>query len=107
MTRFVAPEEPTGRWAVYNESYREINGNEFLGEFVPELEPYARRVTVVEKSTYGKRYNQDYVENASDAIVTDYSADTDFSFRYTGDGTATIYTYVEGDSLRCDIAISD
>ena len=63
--------------------------------------------TVVEKSTYGKRYNQDYVENASDAIVTDYSADTDFSFRYTGDGTATIYTYVEGDSLRCDIAISD
>ncbi len=52
MTRFVDPEEPTGRWAVYNEAYREINGNEFLSEFVPELEPYARRVTVVEKSTY-------------------------------------------------------
>lgn len=63
--------------------------------------------TVVEKSTYGKKYNQDYVESAADAIVTDYKADTDFAFRYTGDGTATIYTYVEGETLRCDIAISD
>ena len=63
--------------------------------------------TVIEKSTYGKRYNQDYVENASDAIVTDYNADTDFSFRYTGDGTATIYTYVEGDYLHCDISITE
>ena len=62
---------------------------------------------VVEKSTYGKRYNQDYVDSASDAIVTDYTADTDFSFRYVGDGTATLYTYVEGKYLRCDIAISD
>ena len=63
--------------------------------------------TVIEKYTYGKKYNQDYVDNASDAIVTDYQGDTDFSFRYTGEGTATIYTYVEGDYLRCDIAIED
>jgi vancomycin resistance protein YoaR len=60
---------------------------------------------VIEKTTYGKKYNQDYVDNASDAIVTDYQGDTDFSFRYTGDGTATIYTYVEGDYLRCEIQI--
>lgn len=63
--------------------------------------------TVIEKYTYGKKYNQDYVDNASDAIVTDYQGDTDFSFRYTGEGTATIYTYVEGDYLKCDIAIED
>jgi vancomycin resistance protein YoaR len=62
---------------------------------------------ILEKTTYGKKYNQDYVESASDAIVTDYSADTDFSFRYVGDGDATIYTYVEGDYLRCNVVISD
>jgi vancomycin resistance protein YoaR len=60
---------------------------------------------IIEKTTYGKKYNQDYVDNASDAIVTDYQGDTDFSFRYTGNGTATIYTYVEGDYLRCEIQI--
>ena len=63
--------------------------------------------TVVEKSTYGKKYNQEYVESAADAILTDYKSETDFAFRYNGDGTATLYTYVEGDTLRCDIAISD
>ena len=62
---------------------------------------------IIEKTTYGKKYNQDYVESASDAIVTDYSADTDFSFRYVGDGYATFYTYVEGDYLRCNVVITD
>lgn len=60
-------------------------------------------ISIIEKSTYGKRYNQDYVESSADAIVTDYSAGTDFSFRYNGSGSITIYTYVEGDELRCKI----
>ena len=60
-------------------------------------------MTVTEKSTYGKRYNQDYVASAEDAIVTDYKAGTDFAFRYDGDGTATVYVYVDGDYLCCDI----
>lgn len=63
--------------------------------------------TVTEKYTYGKKYNQDYVQNASDAIVTDYRGGTDFAFRYTGEGTATVYTYVEGDYLKCDITIRE
>lgn len=63
-------------------------------------------ISVVEKSTYGSRYNQDYVDNASDAILTDYKAGTDFSFRYTGSGTITIRTYLNGDTLECVIASS-
>ena len=35
--------------------------------------------------------------------MTDYSAGTDFSFRYKGDGTLTIKCYVQGDALVCEI----
>ena len=64
-------------------------------------------ISILEKSTYGKKYNQDYVDSSADAIVTDYKAGTDFSFKYTGDGTVTFYTYIENDELRCDIVFYD
>jgi len=38
-------------------------------------------VTVTEKRTYGDRYNQTYVADPDDAIVTDYAAGTDFALR--------------------------
>lgn len=60
-------------------------------------------VSIVEKSTYGKRYNQNYVASSSDAIVTDYSAGTDFSFCYTGSSTLEIYTWYEDGALYCQI----
>ena len=60
-------------------------------------------ITVVEKSTYGENYNQSYVGNSADAIVTDYSADTDFAFRYDGWGSVTIYTWVDNNTLYCEI----
>ena len=61
-------------------------------------------VVVVEKSTYGERYNQNYVSSAADAILTDYGAGTDFSFRYTGAGSIVIQTYVSGDTLICRVS---
>ncbi|MBP3409572.1 MAG: VanW family protein [Clostridia bacterium] len=60
-------------------------------------------VAIVEKSTYGSRYNQNYVSSSNDAILTDYSGGTDFSFRNTGLSPLTISTYVSGDMLFCDI----
>ena len=60
-------------------------------------------VAVVEKSTYGSRYNQSYVSSSNDAILTDYSADTDFSFRNIGSEPLTIAVYVSGDELCCEI----
>lgn len=60
-------------------------------------------ITIIEKSTYGNRYSQSYVDSSSDAIVTDYNAGTDFSFRYTGAGTLAIYVYIDGESLICDV----
>ncbi len=60
-------------------------------------------ISIVEKSTYGKRYNQKYVSRSSDAILTDYSSGRDFSFRYTGAGSITIYTTLEGSTLTCEI----
>lgn len=58
---------------------------------------------VMEKSTYGGKYNQHYVDSSADAILTDYSSGRDFSFRYTGSGSVTIYTYVTDGTLYCEI----
>lgn len=60
-------------------------------------------ISIVEKSTYGKRYTEKYVSSSSDAILTDYNANTDFSFRYTGSESVTIYTWLEGNTLKCEI----
>ncbi len=60
-------------------------------------------VTVTEKSTYGNRYNQDYVDSSADAILTDYNADTDFAFRNDTDATLTISVYEENGYLNCDV----
>ena len=60
-------------------------------------------VTIDEKSTYGSRYNQSYVDDPDDAILTDYAAGTDFSFTYDGFGELSIYTEVSGDTLTCEI----
>lgn len=59
-------------------------------------------VEIVDKTTY-KKYNQDYVASASDAIAVDYSAGTDFSFRYVGYGTLSVYTHVSDDMLLCEV----
>ena len=60
-------------------------------------------IVILEKSTYGKRYNQRYVADAADAILTDYASGKDFRFRYTGDTSLTIYAYVEDGCLYCDV----
>ena len=60
-------------------------------------------VVIVEKSTYGKSYAQTYVENSADAIVTDCASGVDFAFRYTGEGTITLYAAVENGVLLAAI----
>lgn len=60
-------------------------------------------VAIVEKSTYGGRYNQSYVASSNDAILTDYNGGTDFSFRNTGDAPLTISTYISNNTLHCEI----
>ncbi len=60
-------------------------------------------VAIVEKSTYGSRYNQEYVSSSNDAIFTDYNGGADFSFRNTGDGALMISTYIDGDMLVCEV----
>ena len=60
-------------------------------------------IEVIEKSTYGKRYNQRYVSDAADAILTDYASGRDFRFRYTGDASLTLYAYVEDGWLYCEV----
>ena len=60
-------------------------------------------IVVLEKHTYGNRYNQRYVPDAADALLTDYASEKDFRFRYTGDESLTIYTYVEDGRLYCDV----
>ena len=63
-------------------------------------------VSIVEKSTYGQRYNQSYVDSSADAILIDYNAGVDFAFRYTGSGSLTLYTWVDDGALYCEIYLS-
>ena len=63
-------------------------------------------VSIVEKSTYGQRYNQSYVDSSADAILIDYNAGVDFAFRYTGSGSLTLYTWVEDATLYCEVYLS-
>ncbi|MBQ3079146.1 MAG: VanW family protein [Clostridia bacterium] len=62
-------------------------------------------IRITDKSTYGSRYNQSYVQNSADAIVTDYNAGTDFCFRYTGYNHLTICVYVNTNNTRliCEV----
>lgn len=60
-------------------------------------------IEMIDKHTYGERYSESYVDSAADAIVTDYNAGTDFSFRYTGYDELTILCYVQYDTLVCEI----
>ena len=60
-------------------------------------------IAIVQKSTYGKRYNQSYVESSNDAILTDYVNGTDFSFKNIGEDTITISTRVDDGVLYCYI----
>ena len=60
-------------------------------------------VAIVEKSTYGGSYNQSYVASSNDAILTDYTGGTDFSFRNTGAEPLTIATFVRDGVLYCEI----
>ncbi|MBR3928393.1 MAG: VanW family protein [Clostridia bacterium] len=54
----------------------------------------------LEKKTYDHRFNQSYVDDREDAIVTDYNNGHDFRFRYVGYGTLMINTYVSADGTR-------
>ena len=58
---------------------------------------------IMEKSTYGEKYNQNYVDSSADAIVTDYESGRDFAFRYIGEGSVTIYASVKDGKLTCEI----
>ena len=60
-------------------------------------------IAIVEKSTYGSRYSQNYVSSSADAILTDYNAGTDFSFRYIGAGSVAIHLTLDGDALTCRV----
>lgn len=57
-------------------------------------------IVFLEKRTYDYRYNQNYVQDKDDAIVTDYNNGHDFRFRYTGYGTMYINTYISSDGTR-------
>lgn len=62
-------------------------------------------VKITSLRTYGDDYNQSYVSNKADAVVTDYNANIDFAFRYNGYGALTVLTYLNssGTRLICEV----
>ena len=52
LTEFLAPEDPVGDWKVYNETFRDINENEYMNELVAQLKERAAAYKVFGKSTF-------------------------------------------------------
>ena len=52
FTKFMPPQDPFGRWKTYNETYRDINENEWLNEMVESLQKISGNYPVFEKSVY-------------------------------------------------------
>lgn len=60
FTRYIAPENPVGTWVTYNESYADINANEWYNEVVDNLLPYTQEYPTYDKSTYSSYGNEDF-----------------------------------------------
>ena len=61
-------------------------------------------VTITKMSTYGDKYNQSYVDDADDAILTDYTGNIDFRFRNDTGSQITMHTELQdGESIICTI----
>ena len=52
FTQYLAPENPQGRWKVYNETYRETNEDPYLCAITDEFLPYLDRYPLEVKSTF-------------------------------------------------------
>ena len=52
FTRYIAPENPAGRWVQYNDSNRAVNENPFLNQIIPALQPYLMKWPFYDKSSY-------------------------------------------------------
>jgi len=62
------------------------------------MEPY---------STYNERFTEWYVEDGSDAIITDYSSGKDFAFTSWYDGVIYISAGMDEDHVYCTLEFSD
>lgn len=60
-------------------------------------------IEIMELQTYGSSYVGSYVEHGEDAVLVDYAGDIDFSFAYLGDGEMSVYVYMDGGQLVCEV----
>lgn len=67
FTKFMASDAPQGTWKQYNQEYKEINENTYLCELVEDLQPYAEKWPVYEKSTYSSLKVEEIREKARHA----------------------------------------
>ena len=67
LTRFVAPEDPAGTWKDYNVENAAVNADPWLNELVEELQPYAKRYPVLNKSVYSSMKIPELVARAKAA----------------------------------------
>ena len=60
-------------------------------------------VQMLERQTYGADYAGSYVEDGDDAVLVDYHGGIDFSFVYQGKGEMSVWVYMNGNRLICEI----
>lgn len=60
-------------------------------------------VEITEMQVYGGSYAGSYVSSGEDAVLVDYAGDVDFAFTYLGKDELSVYVYLNGNRLVCEI----
>ena len=60
FTEYLAPKNPVGTWVTYNEVNAEVNADPWLNAVIDELQPYAEKYPLYDKSTYSSYGNPDF-----------------------------------------------
>ncbi len=67
FTQYLAPENPEGRWKVYNETYKDLNEDPYLCAVTDEFLPYLDRYPLEVKSTFSCLKQEKILEAAKRA----------------------------------------
>ena len=67
FTQYLAPENPQGRWKVYNETYKETNEDPYLCAITDEFLPYLDRYPLEVKSTFSCLKQENILKAAKQA----------------------------------------
>ena len=66
FTGFISSKNPSGRWKIYNDNYKQINENVYYNEIIDDLRCFITKDNFYEKSTFSAIKNNDLYNKLKD-----------------------------------------